>query len=62
MIHMKPTLTSTISTAEKKIPKLPSSKFSEKMIKVATQKQDFEKRVQELLKEHAAKKPDGVFF
>ena len=62
MEHMKPTLTSTRFTAEKKISKLTSGKFAENMIKIVSQKQDFDKKVQELLKEHASKKPAGIFF
>jgi hypothetical protein len=62
MEHMKPTLTPTTFTAEKKISKITSGKFAENMIKIVSQKQDFDKKVQELLKEHASKKPAGIFF
>jgi hypothetical protein len=59
---MKPTLTPPANTEEKKETKLPANQFSDRMIKAVAEKQDFEKKVQELLKEYASKKPAGVFF
>ena len=59
---MKPTLMHPANTEEKKETKLPANQFSDRMIKAVAEKQDFEKKVQELLKEYASKKPAGVFF
>ena len=59
---MKPTLTSPANTDEKKETKLLANEFTNRMIQVVAEKQDFEKKVQDLLKEYASKKPAGIFF
>ncbi|HZI00933.1 MAG TPA: hypothetical protein VEX63_07275 [Flavisolibacter sp.] len=59
---MKPTLTTPANTDEKKVTKLPANQFSDRMIKAVAEKQDFEKKVLELLKEYASKKPAGIFY
>ena len=59
---MKPTLTPPANTDEEKKTQLSANQFSDRMIQVVAEKQDFEKKVQELLKEYASKKPAGIFY